>query len=199
MTRKIIAHTVLLLHLPVVVIMAGCNSRLTSEYGLPIALGSSSHDAQKVLGRPDEIVKPPRRPELADVKADDDVLVYWYYSSGVVGLFDHDELYGITLYTFCDYQGFVVYTGSVVHSVKLTDSKTKILQKLGKPIKVENDPIRDGDGSTPNVPVVWPSEGRYYWRFPNYTVCATFLNQAQKVSDNLTWPKDGLISILVKR
>lgn len=179
-------------------ILASCDKR-PSGYDLPILLGSSPRDVQSILGSPDSIVKPPKDPALAGVTVDDDVKIHWYYSSGVVGSFNDDRLSEITLFTFCDYKGFLVYTGSIVHGVTLADSKSQVLQKLGKPVKIENDPIRDGDGSKPNVPVVWPSEGRYYWHFPEYTICASFLNQAQQVSDGVVWPKDGLVSIVVKR
>lgn len=123
----------------------------------------------------------------------------WYYSSGIVASFDHDKLFGIELPTFCDYQGFLVYSGTVVDGIKLTDSKQTILKTLGEPTKIENDPLPDG--TDPNVPVVWPKESRYYWRFNGYTMQFTFLEQAQSISvgNNLTWPKDGLTSIFIKK
>jgi hypothetical protein len=40
----------------------------------------------------------------------DDKLLEWYYSSGIVGVFDRDRLTRITLNTYTDYQGFLVYT-----------------------------------------------------------------------------------------
>jgi hypothetical protein len=51
------------------------------------------------------------------------------------------------------------------------------------------------------MPVVWPEESRYYWRFKNYTLEATFLNQAQSVSEKekLTFPKDKLIAITLTK
>jgi hypothetical protein len=123
----------------------------------------------------------------------------WYYSSGIVGSFDHGRLFGIGLPTFCDYQGFLIYSGQVVDGVKLTDSKETILKRLGKPAKVESDPLEKG--TDPNVPVAWPKEGRYYWRFKDYTLEATFLEQAQSVSvrGDLTWPKDRLTAIYIKK
>jgi hypothetical protein len=125
--------------------------------------------------------------------------VEWYYSSGIVGRFDHGKLFGVALPTFCDYEGFLVYSGQIVEGVKLTDNKESILKRLGKPAKIESDPLEKG--TEPNVPVVWPKESRYYWRFKDYTLEATFLEQAQSVSAvrHLTWPKDGLTSIYVKK
>jgi hypothetical protein len=129
----------------------------------------------------------------------DDKLLEWYYSSGIVGVFDRDRLTRITLNTYTDYQGFLVYTGMVVNGVTLTDSKQTILQKLGRPSKIENDELESGTDA--DVPVVWPKESRYYWRFKDYLVQASFLNQAQTVSEkeHVTFPKDKLTQITVTK
>jgi hypothetical protein len=190
------AHALLLVQLPLVALLAGCSSRPSSEYGLPITLGSSSHDVQSILGRPDRILKT------------GDVAENWYYPSGLFTELDHDRVFEIELYTFCDIQGFLLYSGPVVHGVTLTDSKGDILRKLGKPTKIETDPpaapisLYVPEDCNSGEDIKWddePSESRYYWRYPDYTVRARFLNEAQKVSDTVAWPKDGLISILVKR
>jgi len=161
-------------------------------------LGSTSDEVRKVLGGPNERYKVPdfRRDTDVDRNPDkNDKLIESYYSSGVFGVFDRDRLTTITLNTYTDYQGFLVYAGTVVNGVRVTDSKATILNKLGKPTKIESDELENG--TDPDVPVVWPKESRYYWRFKDYLVQATFLNQAQNVSekDRLTFPKDKLILV----
>jgi hypothetical protein len=109
-----------------------------------------------------------------------------------------DRLTAITLHTYTGYKGFVPYAGNVVNGVKLADSEQTILKKLGTPTKVENDEL--ASGADRDAPVVWPAESRYYWRFKDYGIQATFLNQAQSVSEeeHLTFPKDKLVSIVVE-
>jgi hypothetical protein len=85
----------------------------------------------------------------------------------------------------------------LVNDVRITDSKQTVLRKLGKPTKIESGEV-EGD---PDVPVVWPKESRYYRRFKEYLIEATFLNQAQDVSEkeHLTFPRDTLTDIFVSK
>ena len=39
-----------------------------------------------------------------------------------VGSFDHHSLFALQLYTFCDYQGLLVYSGAVVHGIRFYPS-----------------------------------------------------------------------------
>ena len=112
-----------------------------------------------------------------------------------MGRFDRDKLFGITLNTHSDYPGFLIYTGSVVNGVKLADTKEVILSKLGNPTKIEDDPLDQGVDA--NVPVVWPKESRYYWRFTDYTVQVDFLRQAQKLDDRDTLPRNAVSLVQV--
>jgi hypothetical protein len=179
-----------------------CDKSAVPQYGLPITLGSTSDEVRKTLGGPTERYRPPVASDTAETirnPGKDGKVIEWYYSSGIVGVFDRDRLTAITLHTYTDYQGFLVYSSAVVNDVRLTDSKQTIVSKLGKPTKIESDGLESG--TDPDVPVVWPKESRYYWRFKDYLVEAAFLNQAQNVSEKekLTFPKDKLISIMLTK
>lgn len=184
------------------IIAVSCRRATVAGYGLPITLGSTSDEVRKILGGPTERYRPPNANDTVETirnPSNDEKVVEWYYSSGIVGAFDRNRLTAITLHTYTDYQGFLVYSGTVVNGIKLTDSKQTILSKLGKPTKIESDEFESR--TDPDVPVVWPNESRYYWRFRDYAVEATFLNQAQSVSEKekLTFPKDKLISIVLTK
>ena len=180
----------------------GCNGA-APNYGLPIALGSTSDDVRKLLGAPTARYRPATTGDtvetIQNVGKNAEIVIEWYYSSGIVGSFNRDRLSTITLFTYSDYRGFLVYSGTVVNGVRLADSKQSILDKLGKPTKVESEPL--DAGTNPDVPELWPKESRYYWHFKNYTLEATFLNQAQNVSEKekLTFPKDKLIAITLTK
>ena len=166
---------------------------------MPVKLGASSDEVHKLLGRPNEsYVKRMRMPPEDETQPEHQTTLEWYYCWGVVASFEHDKLFSIGLPAFCDYQGFLIYSGTVVKGVKVTDSKQAILKALGKPTKIESDAVPVG--ADPNVPVVWPKESRYYWQFSGYTLEAAFLQQAQSVqwtSEPHTWPKDGLTSMYI--
>jgi len=162
--RKTIGLTVACLYC----LVAGCG-RLGSDYGLPVSLGASSDEVRKTLGAPNG------RMVWQD---DKEKVTEWYYSSGIVGVYNRDHLSRITLNATADWEGFIAYGGNIVKDVKLTDTKAQIVQKLGQPSKIENDDLEPG--SDVNVPVVWPKESRYYWRLKDFVVEATFFNAGAK-------------------
>jgi len=168
----------------------GLSCHSDSGYGLPVAIGMTGDQVSKIIGEPTEHYAVPDK---------DQQVIRWYYSSGIVGIFDRDRLSRITLNVYSDYQGFLVYSGSVVNHVTLRDSKQIILQKLGHPTKVETDDLESGTNL--DVPVVWPKEARYYWRSKDYLIEATFLLQAQAVSEkqHLTFAKDALTDIQITK
>jgi hypothetical protein len=176
----------------------------SAEWGLPIRLGQTSADVDQVLGTPNDIVNATtlqqKRQELgldAPLAWPADMEQRWYYSSGVQGTFHADRLSGVTLPAYCDYKGFIPYSGVIVGNIKLTDAKGKILQKLGTETKIEEDPLEIGTDR--DKPVVWPAGTRCYWRRAGYTIEVDFLRQAQSVSDKppLTMPKDAVVAIRV--
>jgi hypothetical protein len=170
--------------------LLGCHH--SSEYGLPIALGSSSDDVRRVLGSPDESFKKPQNDRLT---------IEWYYTHGIVTTFERDRLTVISLPNgkLIDYPGFLAYSNEIIRGLRLTDKKQTILDTLGKPTKIEADDLPVG--TDPDVPEVWPSESRYYWRLTNYAVEVDFLNQAQSVNTRkkLMLPKDTVTSIVVTK
>jgi hypothetical protein len=145
----------------------------TEEYGLPVKLDLSAGEVRNVLGAPTEAWK------------GEMVTLEWYYSHGLEAGFEHDRLSSLTLYKDTNYRGFIPYAGTIINGVKLSDSKATVLKKLGTPSKVENEELPDG--TDPNQPERWPLEGKYYWRFKDYEVQATFLNQAQIVTEGIVW------------
>jgi len=177
-----------------------CCSTAKRDYDLPVTLGSTSDEVRKILGTPTERYKAPTLGDTTVVTNPEkgDKILEWYYSRGIVAFFDRDRLAAITLHTYTGYKGFVPYAGKVVNGITLTDGKQTILKKLGTPTKVDNDEL--ANGTDPEIPVVWPAENRYYWRFKDYGIQATFVNQAQSVSkkEHLTFPKDKLVSIVVE-
>jgi len=152
------------------------------------------------LGKPTQRYGPPQIGDNGNVTLSQtgDKIVEWYYPAGIVAFFDHDRLAAITMHTYIGGKGFVPYAGNIVSGVTLADSKQTILKRLGTPTKVENDEL--ASGTDRDIPVVWPAESIYYWRFKDYGMQATFLNQAQDVSEkeHLTFPKDKLVSIVLE-
>src|SRR5258706_5689131 len=98
-----------------------------------------------------------------------------YYSRGIVGEYEHDKLFSITLIKDTAYRGFIPYAGTIVNGVKLTDSKTTVLKKLGAPSKIESEALPPD--TDPNKPELFPLESKYYWQFNDYEVQCTVLNQ----------------------
>jgi hypothetical protein len=176
-------------------LLVSCLGAAEAEYGLPVKLDSSASEVQKVLGAPTEAWK---KGEIVTLES--------YYSRGIVGEFEHDRLFSITLNKDTAYRGFIPYAGTIINGVKLTDSKTTVLKKLGTPSKIESEELPAG--TDPNRPELFPLESKCYWRFKDYEVQATFLNQAQAVSEGLvwrnagdgtSWPKDTLTEIKIQR
>ena len=165
------------------------------QYSLPVTLGLSSGEVRAILGPPKEIVNPSNFEGNFLGKDDDNFTLQYFYSSGIVGRFDHGNLFGITLNPRSTYRGFLIYSGPIVNSVRLVDDKETILSKLGKPTKIENDAL--DPGVDPNVPVVSPKESRYYWRFSDFAIQVDFLRQAQKLDGTHTLPRNAVTLIQV--
>src|SRR5579872_3058440 len=166
----------LALLLPMLVV--SCLGAAEADYGLPVKLDSSIREVRKVLGEPTEGWK---KGEMVTLES--------YYSRGIVAEFEHDRLFSITLNKDTAYRGFIPYAGTIINGVKLTDSKTSVLKKLGTPSKIESEELPDG--TDPSKPELFPLESKYYWRFKDYEVQAIFLNQAQAVSEGLVWRNAG--------
>src|SRR5579872_776759 len=150
------------------VLLMTCLNAAEAEYGLPVKLDSSTSEVRKVLGVPTEGWK---KGEMITLES--------YYSRGIVGEFEHDRLFSLTLYKDTAYRGFIPYAGTIINGVKLTDSKATVLMKLGAPSQVESEELPVG--TDPTKPELFPLESKYHWRFKDYEVQATFLNQAQAV------------------
>ena len=174
------------------------------EYGLPVALGKSSTDVQRVLGPPTESIDYNRslsKEEFKFAVGKEGLITRYYYTSGIVGNFKDDKL--ISMIVPPDngntYPGFLPYTGVIIRGLRITDDKQTILHALGSPTKIESDDLPAGTDL--NAPVVWPKSNNYYWRFPDYVVQVSFLNQAQSVDDekHLTLPKDSVIAFEITK
>jgi hypothetical protein len=179
----------------IAVLLASCLGAAEPEYGLPVKLDSSTSEVRKVLGPPTEGWN---KGEMGTLES--------YYSRGIVGEFEHDRLFSITLNKDTAYRGFIPYAGTIINGVKLTDSKAIVLKKLGTPSKIESEELPPG--TDPNKPELFPLQSKYYWQFKDYEVQATFLNQAQAVSEGLvwrnagdgtSWAKDTLIAITIQK
>jgi len=108
------------------------------RYDLPIALGASSEEVRRILGWPTEVVREAQRRRILSESSVDahllpttDNVTECYYSSGIVGTFDHDRLFEVALHSYGAYPGFVVYSGMIVTGTRLTDRKQTILSNLG--------------------------------------------------------------------
>jgi hypothetical protein len=177
-----------------------CCSAGKPDYGLPVTLGSTPDAVRKILGKPTDRYGAPQIGENGKVTLSQtgEKIVEWYYPAGIVAFCDGDRLTAITLHTYTGYPGFAPYSGKVTNGVTLADNKQTILRRLGTPTKVENDEL--ASGTDRDIPVVWPAESRYYWRFKDYGIEATFLNQAQNVDEEkqLIFPRDKLVSIVLE-
>ena len=174
------------------------------EYGLPIKVGESSADVQRVLGTftqtvdyDKEFFKEPEgsmrtvghEGEIANV----------YYTSGIIGSFKGDRLISILVVpdNGDSPKRFLAYTGVIVRGLRIKDNKETILRTLGKPAKIESDSLPAG--TDPDVPALWPKESSYYWRLPDCVLTVGFLNQAQTVSDEITLPRDSVIGFEITK
>ena len=166
--------------------LLGCGAK----YGIPVQLGWSSDQVRNVLGAPESRNPIPGQPDDA---------VESYSSSGIIARYSRDRLSFITFQPDGGNTGFLPYTGAIINDVRITDNKATVLRKLGTPTKIERDELPSG--VNPDVPTVWPKADIYYWRLPNFTVVAIFLNQAQSVSDekHIVWAKDTLTLLTVQK
>jgi hypothetical protein len=166
-------------------------SPAASQYGLPVRLGSSPAEVRKILGQPNEVIAAPGHEGMQGMGDE------WYDSSGILAGFKNGKLASITLFRGSDYKEFVPYEGPIINGVKLSDSKKVILEKMGKPTKIEEE--RLGDGTDPDRPVVNPQRSTYYWRSSDYTLKVIFLFQAQLISEvgPITVPKDTVLFMIV--
>jgi hypothetical protein len=178
--------------------MVGCSLNRTPDWGLPIKLGQTSKEVRLILGKPTEIVDT-KTMKKYEVEWEPDYSLEYFYSAGIVARFEQKVLFGITINTFSDYPGFLIYSGAIVNGVKVSDTKKAILAKLGTPTKVEDHPLEvDVD---PNIPAVFPKSCTYYWRFENFTVQIDILNQAQNIDEKkgVTRLKDAISLVQVYR
>jgi hypothetical protein len=192
--RKSLCHNNGLAALFLQVLIVSCLGAAEAEYGLPVKLDLSIGEVRKVLGAPTEAWN-----------KGDMVTLESYYSRGIVAEFEHDKLFSITLNKDTAYRGFIPYAGTIVNGVKITDSKTTVLKKLGTPSKIESEALPPD--TDPTKPELFPLQSKYYWQFKDYEVQATFLNQAQAVSEGLvwrnagdgtSWPKDTLTDMTIR-
>jgi hypothetical protein len=178
------------------------------EYGLPVEVGESSADVQKVLGPPSEsldydkqLSKEPDDVQKTLGSGHEGEVLNWYYTSGIVGSFKSDRLIsiGVSPDNGDSYKGFLAYSGVIVKGLRITDNKPTILRTLGKPTKIESDDLPAG--TDPDVPEVWPKRSSYYFRLPECVVEVDFLNQAQSVDaeKHITLPKDSLIGFQITK
>lgn len=170
------------------------------EYGLPVLPGDSADSVRRVLGVASFTFADPKIGTRSTST---------FLTHGIEGTFEDGQLFRITIpnqtangvevSTRDIQQGLLPYSGVIVKGLRITDSKQKILQTLGKPTKIECDDL--AVGTNPDIPVVWPAGCSYYWRFPDYVVEADFLNQAQSVDEasHLTLPKDYVISFQITK
>jgi hypothetical protein len=178
------------------------------EYGLPVTIGSSSAEVERVLGPPTQTLDYDKElsKESEDIQrtvggGHAGVIVNWYYTRGIVGSFKDGRLIsiGVSPDNGDTYKGFLAYTGVIVRGLRITDNKETIFRTLGKPAKIESDGLPQG--TDPNVPVVWPKGSRYYWRLRDCVVEVDFLDQAQSVDEekHLTLPKDSVIAFQITK
>jgi hypothetical protein len=179
-----------------IVLISGCSLNRSPQWGLPVQLGQTSTEVRKVLGRPTEVVDA-KTMKKYDIDWDGEYAIEYFYSSGIVGRFDHRKLFAITINTYSDYPGFLLYTGPIVNDVTIKDAKADVIEKLGKPTKIESDSLEPA--TDPNIPVVWPKMSHYFWRFEGFAVQVDFVNQAQSIDDRkaIVRPKDAIAFIQV--
>src|ERR1035438_5113315 len=103
--------------LGVVVLLLSCHGN-SIEYGLPVALGSSSSVVRRVLGSPNESFKNAQNGRLT---------IEWYYTHGIVATFERDRLTAISLPSgaLVTYPGFLAYSNEIIRGLRLTDTDRK--------------------------------------------------------------------------
>src|SRR5580765_6953388 len=123
--------------------------RAQSSYGLPIRLGATSAEVQKVLGKPTETVGPENHEHaghagMSNTSVDHMTVDQWYDSAGLVGTFTGGKLTEIKIFPDTDYPNFVAYSGNIVKDITLRDIRRTVLEKLGRPTKIDDEPIAEG-------------------------------------------------------
>jgi hypothetical protein len=170
-----------------------------SSYGLPIRLGETSAEVQKVLGKPTETVVPENDEHTGHAGMSNMSVDQWYDSAGIVGTFTGGKLTEIRIFSDTDYPNFVAYAGSIVKDVTLRDMRKTVLEKLGRPTKIDDEPI--AEGTNPDTPVINPQQSRYFWSMNGFTLQVTFLSQPKLIrqAGPLVIPKDTIIAVIVSK
>lgn len=175
-----------------------------SSYGLPIRLGATSAEVQKVLGKPSETVvlendEHTGHAGMSNVSVDRMSVDQWYDSAGIVGAFTGGKLTEIRIFPDTDYPNFVAYAGNIVKDVTLRDVRKTVLEKLGRPTKIDDEPI--AEGTNPDTPVINPQQSRYFWSMNGFTLQVTFLSQPKLIrqAGPLVIPKDAIIAVIVSK
>ena len=183
--------------------------RAQSSYGLPIRLGATSAEVQKVLGKPTETVVPENDEHsehagmssrsVDHMSVDHMSVDQWYDSAGIVGTFTAGKLTEIRVFPDTDYPNFVAYAGRIVKDVTLRDIRKTVLEKLGRPTKIDDEPL--AEGTNPDTPVINPQQTRYFWSVDGFTLQVTFLSQPKLIrqAGPLVIPKDTIIAVIVSK
>jgi hypothetical protein len=168
------------------------------QWQLPVQLGTTRDSVHQTLGPPTETINRDslrnQYPDLAEPIGDIDN--EYFYSSGLVARFYGGRVFGLTINTHGDYRGWIDYKGKIVNGVALSDNYDAVLEKLGMPTKVEEDPIRESGDDLDN-PVVFSAERRCYWRTDTYTVQIDFFLQAQSISETITAQRNSISVVYV--
>ncbi len=148
----------------VVSVAALSQSSVRVQWQLPVSLDQAKTDVRRVLGPPNETIPGSLRavsPEAAAdfIRSRPGQSLEYYYSSGLVGRYSSDRLFGITILARADYPGWIQRSGPIIGGVLVTDRREAVLRKLGPPSKVEDDSL-DGKANV-DEPVVFPAESRY--------------------------------------
>lgn len=181
-------HTLVLAHALLLTVCQTSVSQPASEYSLPIRLGSSLAEVRNVLGQPD-----------ATDHSDDanGPLSDWYHKSGMIGTFNKDKLTAIMLPRDTPYVTFVPYASTIVNGIKLTDSKQAILEKMGRPVNVEEEQLPEG--TDPDVPARFAQYSKYTWRVNDMLVQVNFLAQAQQLDGGRSsLPRNATLQVIIR-
>jgi len=173
--------------------------RAQSSYGLPIHLGATSAEVQKVLGKPTETVVPENDGHMGHAGMSNTSVDQWYDSAGIVGTFTGGKLTEIRIFPDTDYPNFVAYAGNIVKDVTLRDTRKTVLEKLGRPTRIDDEPI--AEGTNPDTPVINPQQSRYFWSMNGFTLQVTFLNQPKLIrqAGPLVIPRDTIVAVVVSK
>jgi hypothetical protein len=175
------------------ILLVALRGALAEDWGLPVQLGATRDQVRAILGYPDVII------DASNSPFKDSLSLEYYRTRGLVGRFDSERLFGVTVNpTWTENnRGWISYRGVIVEGITITDSQNEVLGKLGPPTKVEEDSIPEA--ADPDTPVVWPAQARYYWRRESYVVEVRFLRQAQSVAEGIVAARGSLSLVLVYR